>query len=105
MKNVFAEYNESFEDTNYYQILEFSDNDSFDDTIEFKVPKDNFFFMGDNRDNSRDNRTSEVGFVPKRNLIGKASFLYFSHNSSASFYEFWKWYNSIRFIRIFNVIF
>ena len=106
MKNVygdekfFTKYDEKFEDTDFHQILEISDMDRLDNTIEFKVPKDNFFFMGDNRDNSRDSRTPEVGFVPKRNLIGKAQIIFFSHNSSASFYEFWKWHKSIRFSRI-----
>ena len=61
---------------------------------------DNFFFMGDNRDNSKDSRASEVGFVPKINLIGKAQIIFFSHNGSARFYEFWKWHNLIRFSRI-----
>ena len=42
----------------------------------------------------------EVGFVPKINLIGKAQIIFFSHNGSARFYEFWKWHNLIRFSRI-----
>ncbi len=99
-KIKFYEYLEKFEDSNVHNIIESSDNDRFDNTIEFKIPSNNYFFMGDNRDNSRDSRTSEVGFVPSENLIGRAERIFFSHDSSSRFYEFWNWHKSIRFSRI-----
>ena len=40
------------------------------------VPPDAFFFLGDNRDNSQDSRYRELGFVPRANVVGRATWVW-----------------------------
>lgn len=40
------------------------------------VPQDTIFVLGDNRNGSRDSRYSDVGFVPLKNVVGKAIFVF-----------------------------
>jgi len=47
---------------------------------EIVVPPDNFFAMGDNRDNSLDSRY--WGFVPRENIIGKPVLIYWSYDAT-----------------------
>ena len=101
---VTQRYEEVFPDGHRHIIQEVSDNQIFDNTPEFTVPDGHYFMMGDNRDNSRDSRSSSVGFVPFENFIGRAEFLFFSHGGDARFWEIWKWPFSIRISLIFSGI-
>mgnify|MGYP001801551956 CR=1 FL=1 len=76
-----------------YKTLDLTPFADTDNTREFVVPQGHYFMMGDNRDNSADSRTRQVGFVPLENFIGKASVIFFSIGGDASPWQVWKWAN------------
>lgn len=83
-----------------HKIIEESDQDISDNTVEYTVPPGHYFAMGDNRDNSKDSRyLNDVGFIPAENLVGRAETIVFSY--SGSLWKFWQWGDSIRTERFF----
>ncbi len=86
-----------------HYILEVSDNEPNDNFMEVEVPEGHYFMMGDNRDRSDDSRVN-VGFVPLENMVGKARFLFYSHNDEGAWYLPWTWPKKIRWSRLFNII-
>ena len=87
-------------------IAAYRNNGTMMNTDKFVVPEDHYFFMGDNRDCSKDSRfLSSVGYVNFNNLVGKGRIVFFSSDKEkGSFFKFWKWNKSIRVERFFKKI-
>ncbi|MCY4260589.1 MAG: signal peptidase I [Rhodobacteraceae bacterium] len=75
-----------------YAVLDI--HDDLDNGRVFTVPAGEYFFMGDNRDNSLDSRVRRnqggLGTVPFANLVGRADRVIFSAAGKSLFYV-WTW--------------
>jgi signal peptidase I len=105
-RNV-ATYMETNPEGMTYKIIEIDGDNGFNDNTEvFTVPPDNFFMMGDNRDNSTDSRVSPanggVGPVPLQNFVGRAEIIFFSVKEGVAGWQFWRWPWTVRWSRIFQ---
>ena len=74
----FEEFEETLPNGVSYSIIHQKNNWNHRNTPEYHVPKDCYFMIGDNRDNSADSR-SLLGFVESKYISGRVMFVWIHH--------------------------
>lgn len=96
-QNIFEvkEYLEKAQNGIEYRVFIANPEAEMQNTTVFKVPENHYFCMGDNRDNSKDSRFEDMGFIPFENIVGRATTIMFSFSNKNAFLNinkdrFWK---------------
>jgi signal peptidase I len=101
---VYPTYRETLPNGASYSIIDQVDSALADNVPATKVPPGQLFLMGDNRDDSLDSRFSAaeggIGLVPLENVIGRATFIFWSTDGSSSYVKPWTWFTALRAGRI-----
>lgn len=101
---LYPVFRETLPDGHSYRVIDQVDNPRADNVAPMVVPEGHLFLMGDNRDDSLDSRFSPqeggIGFVPIENLIGRATFIFWSTDGTAEYPKPWTWFTALRGDRI-----
>ncbi len=91
---IVTEVRETLPDGRSYLTFHQEADHDGENTDVYVVPEGQYFFMGDNRDNSADSRWPKaigVGFVPAANLEGRARTVLVSWKPGAALLKPWTW--------------
>lgn len=84
-----------------YDIIDMGRGYPYDDFDELTVPANHLFLLGDNRDGSADSRALTIakglgGAVPFDAIAGRAEFITFSTDGTASYFNPISWWHALR---------